>query len=110
MSKLTSTKQSERACLTPHLADTAHRLVDRHMPAGAVKSELLTALRAIVLGENPMGGWPSSALSEAYQDGFAEACRIAAGGESQRVCAHCQTQIIPSGLTECPKCDKPVMP
>lgn len=28
----------------------------------------------------------------------------------QRVCAHCQTQIIPAGLTECPKCDKPVMP
>ena len=30
--------------------------------------------------------------------------------EPQRVCAHCQTQIIPAGLTECPKCDKPVMP
>ena len=30
--------------------------------------------------------------------------------EPQRVCAHCQTQIIPSGLTECPKCDRPVMP
>lgn len=34
----------------------------------------------------------------------------AARQEPQRVCAHCNTQIIPAGLTECPKCDKPVMP
>lgn len=34
----------------------------------------------------------------------------AARQEPQRVCAHCNTQIIPAGLTECPKCDKPVTP
>lgn len=46
-----------------------------------------------------------------YQDGFAEACRLVeVQVVPQRVCAHCETQIIPSNLTECPKCDKPVMP
>lgn len=49
-----------------------------------------------------LGGTPESARDAIMA--------YAARQEPQRVCAHCNTQIIPAGLTECPKCDKPVMP
>lgn len=75
--------------LTPHLADNASRLVDKHMPACPLKSELLTALRAVVCGQR--------AGDAAIPD-----CPACGHDSTHYQCAHCgETWPVPADGDQC---------